>query len=385
MLLTRAHMQQVQTMGPLGFDNEAAAFKAFLATTSGVTNPHSQTVMPVPPTITTDITSVPATLYTRWLSMNAPTELAQVLVENANQFLSSVFLSPQVASMNGSTRIGCSARVSVTINADVIAFYVLGIAGKYRFLVDDRYVDFTGTDAPQAGTGNNYIILTFASKAVRKVTIEMPGNTGLRRIMVKNGDSFGTKPAQKPWRGIMLGDSVAAATGATVPGDGLVQYAADYLGMEIWPSGVGATGYSATSSGTRYKLSERVNADLDAMLATGPIHAVYVAMGLNDLAAQTNVLTDANTTFNLIRTRCPNALVFAINTWDASAPSDPGSTYTDLEAIIRSAASRRPGFYFLDPQGIAYTKPDGDPTHPDTPGHATLGGWLDTTTRAVVI
>ncbi len=361
------------------------ALRDYLATTEGQPNPHSQPAMATPPTITTDTSGAPASTYARTITLATQAEVdTYCLIEGGKQtFAATTFMRPVAATMNASTVVNVASRISVTVNADAVAFYVVGTTQAYRFLVDDQYVDFTGT-VPEAttGTGSNYIILTLASKAEHKVTIELQQGCAVRRIHIKNEDSFGAKPEASAHKGIVLGDSVTASTGASAFGDGYVPFAGDYLGVELWPSGVGATGYVNTNSGARYKLSERIAIDLDAFIADkGQPSIVTVAMGLNDLGLS-GIQAEAETCFDIVREKCPAALVFVVNTWDALAPSPVSTDYNDVKSAIQAAVGSRGGFWFINPEGTAYTK--SETVHPDTSGHQTLGLWLDAHIRESV-
>jgi len=393
----KATLEITAAPGADPFEIQRIALRDYLATTDGADNPHSLAAMADPPTITTSTSS---TLWVNTITLNAAGALDGVLLEGGAPAFYSVatqFLRPEQGSVNAGTaatnRISISSRVSVTVNASAVAFYFVGTGTKARFLVDGQYVDLTGTAPPNnTGTGANWIILTFSGKAVRTVTAELQNNsaspasgTWLRTIGLLTGDTFLSPPSRKSFRGTALGDSVTAATGADYNGDGFVTVANDYLGCEIWPSGSGSTGYTATATGTKYNLKQRAAADLDLMLATGPVDFVIVAMGLNDNNA--TLLADANEAFDIIRAKVPRALVFVVGRWDAYAPSaDPGtgdSSYTAINASIEAAANR-PGFYFLDPSGVSYTKFGGTGVHPDNAGHTTLGLWLDSAMRAAV-
>lgn len=371
-----------------------ASLKAFLAGNSSANNPHSLAVMPSPPTITTSTANLDPT-YPNILYLDTASYLDQTLVEQGRKYITSSFLFtyPATQDNTGAYLSGTTEKISVTANADVVCYYVVGSTLRYRFLVDEfdgngsRYVDLTGTlAATTSGLGQSFIVLTFASKAVRKVTIELQQTQALRTIQIKSGDSYGTRPAAKQFRAVALGDSVAGATGATALGDGLVNIAGDYLGIsDFWASGVGGTGYVNDVSATKFKLYDRLtNAlarDLDAAVALGTVDIVVVAMGLNDIGLS-GVQAEASRCFDYIRALCPSALVFVVGTWDASAPSAPGGAYTTLKTAIQAAVGTRGGFWFLDPQGVSYTKFDA--VHPDTAGHRTLGRWLEGQIRAKV-
>lgn len=355
----------------MGWWSTRAALAEYVTANYDQPNPHNQTTMASPPTITATTSALAPTS----LSLSSSTDLQKVLIEGGSQALvGTVFQRPIAATGSASVTVNVASRLSVSANSDEFYFYVLGTTLPYRFLVDDVYVDTTGTvPAATSGTGTNWIKLAFGSKTARKVTIECQQNCGVRFIGVRSGDTFDSRPAAKARRGIVLGDSITAATGATAFGDGYVQVAGDTLGIELWPSGVGGTGFVNTNSGTRYKLSERLAADLQAVLNAGAVDVIVVAMGINDVGLS-GVEAEAAACFATIRQMFPAAQVLVVGPWDASAPTAPSSSYTTTKGQIQAAMAGRGGFYFLDPEGVGYTKSDS--THPDTAGHQTLGDWL---------
>lgn len=357
-----------------------SAFKTYLAAFDPSTNPHALSVMPSPPTITTSTANLDAT-YARQLNLSTTADVTNsILIEGGKQALTAtVFEQPYASTISSGVFQKVCSRVSVNASADVVAFYVIGSALPYRFLVDGRYVDMTGTiPAATTGTGTNWIILTFGSKATRKVTIELQQGQALRKIAVKTADAWGTKPASSTFRMCVLGDSIAASTAATHFGDGFVPIMGDYLGIpDTWPSGVGSTGYVNTASGTRYKLSQRL---LDAN-ANGLWDIIDICIGINDLGLS-GIQAEAATCFDSLRSSNPKALIGVTGPWDSGAPSAPSSDYTAAKTAIQAAMAGRGGFYWFDPQGTSYTKFDA--VHPDTAGHTTLAAWKVAQWRAAL-
>ncbi len=263
-------------------------------------------------------------------------------------------------------------RVTTVANAQRIAFRVLSSSGNdaYRFIVDGHYVDRDHMVAGADG-GRVFIVLDFGTKAERTITIESFAAWAIDGIHVAAGDTL-TKPATKQLRGIVLGDSFTTGTGATHQDDGYVTVASDYLGAELWASGVGGTGYVNTQSGTLFALPTRVAADLDRCIAFGSVDVVVVAMGINDLGMP-GIEDAASTCFDIIRQKLPDALVFVVGSWNPTAPSTDAD-YAAAKSAIQAAMGSRGGFWFLDPESVEYTK--ADTTHPDNSGHRTLGAWL---------
>jgi hypothetical protein len=355
------------------------AFRSYLASFDTDNSPHTKSAMASPPTIATTTSDLSATYPKSLVLATASDVTNSILIEGGIPALNAtVFEQPYASTISSGVFQKVASRISVNVvNADVIALYVLGNAAAIRFLIDDQYVDFTGTvPAATSGTGSNYITITPGSPLTGKFTVELQQGSGLRRIQIKNTASFGTKPAAKAFRAIVLGDSFTAATGATAFGDGYVTVAWDNMGVsDAIPSGVGSTGYVNTASGTRYKLSQRLT---DAS-AHGPFDIIDIAMGKNDLGLE-GIQAEAETCFNSLRASFPRALFFVTGPWDSSAPSDPGADYATCKAAIQAAMAGRGGFWFHDPEGVSFTKSDA--THPDTAGHATLAAWKVAQVRA---
>jgi hypothetical protein len=83
-----------------------------------------------------------------------------------------------------------------------------------------------------------------------------------------------------------------------------------------------------------------------------------------------------------LRANHPNALIFVIGPWDSASPGSASTGYTTVKQQIISATADRGGFYFLDPEGLTYSKVDA--VHPDDAGHAKLGNWLNAQIRSVI-
>jgi hypothetical protein len=282
-------------------------------------------------------------------------------------------------------------QVGAIVDAARVAIRVTGnVSELYRFKVDGQYVSFTGTAVGAGGTAT-YALLDFGSKAPRLIEIEngqsTDGRAASRRFISMSIDPSDTltAPPAAALPTIVLGDSFTAPTGSTIAGDSWSVVMADYLGLkDRWASGQGGTGYvNDAGTGTKYKLADRLVADLDRMIAITPPKIVMVAMGLNDLGAPGSIEAQANACFDIIRQKCPDALVFVLAPWDTAAPSAVSGAYTTGKAGIISAMGSRGGFYFVDMEGVAFTK-IGDATHPNDAGHTTLGLSVNSKVRALV-
>jgi lysophospholipase L1-like esterase len=365
-----------------------AKLKGFLAAHDGAANPHALAQMSAPPTIRAVSSLVaPDTDLTVAYRYSAATGVLRYEGGGNKSFAAGTYrqfpAATQAASGGnlGSGENSVLWQVRLIANAAKLAFRLLGSARAYRFIVDGRYVSAAGTFTA-VNTGTQYIVLDFGSKAVRSITIENQESTAFDGVYVAPGDAV-TLPSASPFRLLALGDSFAAGAGAGHVGDGLFAVAGDYLATsDRWLSGVGGTGYVATSGGTAYTLSQRLSADLGRFRGLGAADMVVVAAGLNDVG-QSGIAAAAAALFTAIRAAAPEAVVFVVGPWDTAAPVAVGTSYTAAKAAIRTAMAGREGFWFLDPEGRAFTKSDG--THPDTAGHLALGQWLATSIRAILV
>jgi lysophospholipase L1-like esterase len=374
-------------------DVAKAQMVAHLATTLGAGNPHSLPEMPVAPTVTLSVgaSTAPSAPYAA-LTQSALWSAADARIS----YEGGAFYEPSATYRRfpcatkisggsaGATANQVAWRASINADAAAVGIAVLGATNntcQYRFLVNDQYVSLTPSNTTAGG--RQYFTLDFGSKVLRKVSVELcagGGASGLgafRGFFVAVGDTL-SLPAARP-RMIVLGDSYTATTGAGKPGDGYAIVMADYLGVEVWASGIGGSGYIATSSGTEYKLSDRIAADLDRALLYGTLEFVVVAMGVNDIGAG-DVTTEAGVCFNIIRAKCPVALVMVFGPWNVQTPTQSAGNLS-AENQIRAAAGGRAGFYFVDNSALSF---DNDGTHPTNAGHATIGSTEATAIRAAL-
>lgn len=258
--------------------------------------------------------------------------------------------------------------VGFRTNANRVAFRVDGsylINEQLRFFVDGKLVSIAEPTAVSPGR--------------RWLTIDIGAGTKEVLFRLVGGGYFlgcalpataTCEPLAKPFRAVVLGDSFTTGAGGPIYGFGYVHYLRDLLGMlDMWPSGLGGTGYAATNGGTYYSLPQRIAADLGRATALGPVDVVIVAMGINDIG-MAGVQTAAEGVVGSIRALAPGAAIYLIGPFDVAAPAAPSASYLSTKAAIQAAAIGD-RTYFVDMQGVSFTKSDG--THPDALGHKTLG------------
>lgn len=364
----------------------------YLATLSP-DNPHTLPVMANPPavTVTNAGTTAPGTFPALTQESNVILNSASFNLEGGWEAIAStnyrIFPVATIAATGGnvgSGRQGVVWRASRIADAAVVAIRVLGSTLPYRLLVNGQYVSLTGT-VTFTTSGSNWIILDFTAvggKASRLITIEGEQGLSFRSMHIAPGDTFASR-APSPFRMLGFGDSFEQGTGATRAGDGLGRIIGDSLGIpDTWLSGVGSTGLVAKGSGsTLFNLQERDDTDLDHFLSLGPAHIVREAMGINDITLS-GIEAAANSVFDTIRSKCPSAMVFVIGPWDKNAPLAPQTGYAACKASIQAAIANRPGFYFIDVEGVSFTKSDG--LHPDNAGHLTLAAFVTAQMKSII-
>jgi lysophospholipase L1-like esterase len=387
--------QEVPTTPAEPWTTTRNLLRAYFAGNNNAPNPHSLSAMPAPPTVVTGAgsPSAPAAPYdtlTRSYRYAADTLGDVVRFDGgADKPYFTDFRRFPVATMaetGGNVLDGEDAgswRVGVVADAAAIAFRVVGSSVyRYRMIVDGRYVSFETTS--MAAGGRQYIVLDFGTKAVRTVQIEGSRAAAIDGIHVAPADTV-TKLQEAPFGALIFGDSFVTSTGVPSErdGDGLAVVAGDHLGMPVWASGVGSSGYVATAGGTVFALPQRIGADIQRYVAQkgAQPQVVIVAMGINDIGAG-GIVPAAATCFDIIRNRCPAALVFVMGPWDRAAPLAPAAGYPEARNSILTALAGRAGFFFIDTEGIDFTKADS--THPDLAGHQTLGFWLSARIRVLV-
>jgi lysophospholipase L1-like esterase len=201
---------------------------------------------------------------------------------------------------------------------------------------------------------------------------------------------------------MVVGDSFAAAGGATVVNNAFPQVLSDLLGVrDMWNNGVGSTGYLQDASGTqttfRQRLPDAVNARPDILLVVG---------GHNDASFGVQAFRAEVTAYLRAARALPDLIavpiiIGGINGGNGTAALAPFETAM-AEAV---AAFNDPlVFYFpeiTNPEGAWFTGTgstaaltgsgncdiyiSSDGIHPNDAGHAFLAGRLrDAITRTVL-
>lgn len=262
--------------------------------------------------------------------------------------------------------------VEFLFDGTTLEFAFKDLAGYYTTIkVDDEYVSLTPSASGGSG-GIRYLPITFASRAVRRITIL---NSGAYFYGVQTGPNDTVTPA--PVRGprcIVATDSFGSTGAAGAATTSFVQVMADYLGWDdVWASHAGGTGY--VNPGTTVKLADRFQSDV----ADNNPEVVVVAMGLNDLA---QTLADVQTQVAAVLDAAQAAadLVVAVSPWWHGDVSTYTTALLDVRDAIKTAADAR-GIPFLD---VLEMPPGSTPLTSTTTAAAAASGASSISTAAAV-
>lgn len=217
-----------------------------------------------------------------------------------------------------------------------------GTAGDVLLKVDDEYVSLT----PQtiANDGNVYYwYFDFGARKVRRIDFIAGTSFSFGGVFTEANDTITPAPVRGP-RVIVVGDSFTEGTGSNSGVNGYVMAFADAMGWDdVWPSGVGSTGYvAATAPKVNYR--SRLTADVtayapDIVLFTG---------GYNDYSSTpAQITTEAGLLFGQARSELPDALLVCVSPyWNAGAAPIEAQTWAKRDAL--KAAIVAVGGLFVD-------------------------------------
>lgn len=200
--------------------------------------------------------------------------------------------------------------------------------------IDDHFVSLD----PYQSSGQIVLLLEFGVAARRRIDIISWG-LGFAGVYTDPQDCIFAAEQRGP-RTVVFGDSFTTPE----PINWVNWFAHDMGWDDVWPSGVGGTGFVADALGNAPSLPERVASDI----APYSPDVVYIHAGLNDLSSPASqVELNAALTVRRIREHCPEAMIvggtntaFGIESWDAQA--------LDVMDAIRSG---------LEGEGAGYISP----------------------------
>jgi lysophospholipase L1-like esterase len=298
---------------------------------------------------------------------------------------------------------GVAMRVAFRTDALAIDVVMLGqaSASRVRLLVDGQYADKTGAACFSSSGGNTFNIVwpNGTSRRMRRYDIEFEKDGGFFGVRIGAGDALQPVAIGDRYRIGVIGDSVAASTGATRSGDGWAFHAGRRLGnmdLDLVSMSIGSTGYIAP--GTTWPFASHL-----ADLTLQPLDEIWLAGGANDQGYATADVTAAVLGLLAgVRLRCPaqpvivmgsfigggqNAQALATETAIKAAFDqwrDPNSAFVPFNLAsprLQTGNSAAPatGNYQYYGQGSI------DTTHPSDAGHDYIGSYVAEARRQIIL
>jgi hypothetical protein len=264
-------------------------------------NPHVLGIMTSPPTVTLLATIPPQNTNNYPCLAPSGNFSAQMYATGGTPFfrgpgLANSFGFPSTSVSNaGSGNIvsnlaAMAWRVQLIVDAIDPVFQLVNSANGARFVVitpgvGAQYVSITPT-VPSNGGANNWIQLTFGSRASREIWIE--GIQALSLIAVGVRANETVIPVPTGLRMTFIGDSIVQGTigGGGYNGDGFALVMGDCLGVsDVRMSGIGGQGVQAIETGGTWNLPARLTPAINAnafIYDAPPSDVIVFAMGVND-------------------------------------------------------------------------------------------------------
>ena len=271
---------------------------------AGLANPRNSGLYPAPPVITDHGTTNPALTAGNPYTCNAVSQGVWHVV--GGRYGIAGRINAGVVDGAG-TEINSYARWEVMADSRYFTARVGATTAPYRFIIDGRYVSATGTvTATTAGAADQYLMLDFGSRGVRRIVVESTRTGRLAGGYVEDGAALWPVDASEVPHAVFLGDSYVFGSGPEITADGLAVQMADRMGLAIQASGSGGTGWNQTASGAR-RFDQRIAAG-DLALGYHAPEVIFLHASVNDAHAgqsATAVETNALAGLRAARARHP--------------------------------------------------------------------------------
>lgn len=322
---------------PAALHRQGGAARLFRAIRAAQTaNPRNAGAFPGPLTITDAGATMPATVAAGYPLSSAALGIWHVvggrLWTGNNNVRAAIIDAAATPSQPG-------FRVEAMLDARYAALRLLPNAQPIRLLVDGRYVAAAGTTlGTQTGNTPQYLLLDFGTRAIRRLTVELPPLGALFGAYVESGGKMWPVSLGDAVHGAMLGDSYVAGAGPAQNGDGVAIQLGDWLGIHLHASGSGGTGWATVNSAFRF--DQRI-ANGDLALSYYPPEIVFLMASYNDRYADAATIT-ANALAGLrsARSQCPDVPVIVFGACPgATGPSTGAPSILQAEAAVRAAVT----------------------------------------------
>jgi len=303
---------------------------------AALANPRISGLHPAPPTITDNGATSPALTSANPYSCNS-TSLGVWHVAGG-RYGSAGRISAGVIDAAGN-EIYSFARWEVMADSRYLTVRVGPTTAPYRFIVDGRYVSLTGTvTATTTGNTDQYLILDFGTRAVRRIVVEATRTGRLSGGYVEDGATLWPVDTSEIPAAVFLGDSYVFGSGPDVTADGIAAQMADRMGLALQASGSGGTGWNQTATSV-YRFDQRIaNGDLAFGYRTPEV--IFLHASVNDAYSTQNSATlQANALAGLRAARAQFPLVPIVVFGCVAAPNKTASQVTAAEAATSAAVT----------------------------------------------
>jgi len=310
------------------------------ANKAALSNPRNAGLHPSPPTITDNGAALPTPTTTSYTCNFANQGVFHVV---GGRFGVGGRVSAGVQDA-AATEINSYARFEAMADCRYFAARVGPTTAPYRFLVDGRYVSLTGTvTATTTGSTDQYLLLDFGSRAVRRIVVEANRTGKFAGAYVEDGAALWPVDTSEIPHGVFLGDSYVFGTGPDVAADGIAVQMADRMGLALQASGSGGTGFNQTATSV-YRFDQRI-ANGDAMLGYAAPEVVFLLTSVNDAyAGQAYATVQANALAGLrsVRAQLPGVPIVVFGC--VAAPNRIAAQVSSAESAVATAVGA-----FADP------------------------------------
>jgi hypothetical protein len=261
------------------------------ANRAAANNPRTAGLHPTPPTITDNGATSPAITSANPYGCNAANRGVWHVV--GGRYGSGGRISAGVLD-TAPTDINTYARWEVMADSRYFTARLGPTTVPYRFIVDGRYVSQSGTVlATTTGNTDQYVLLDFGTRAVRRIVVEAMRTGRLAGGFVEDGAALWPVDTSDVPYGVFLGDSYVFGSGPDFTADGVAVQMADRLGVALQASGSGGTGWNQTATGVHRFDQRIVNGDLG--LAYQAPEVIFLHASVNDAyAGQSAATVQAN-------------------------------------------------------------------------------------------
>lgn len=292
-------------------------------------------MMSSPPTVSTGTASLDAALTNSYMVTTTPTAF-RTSGGTPTIFSTNFWTFPVVNVVSGSGNLGGTANavgyaVEFMADADRVQIQVLRGTSTLGIMVEVDGQRMTSVPLSWTATGSTmYILADFGVRAIRKFRVEGDQYGGFRGVNVRPTCTVWKPPGPPEITVAVVGDSVAAQTGATRPNGGFVSSIGKLLGWnDIRAVALSGSGYVlAGASGCVFGHSSRV-ADT---VACNP-QVVIIPGSTNDLG-QSGVSAAALAAWQAYRTALPNTPIVIGGIFPGAG--GPSAALLALETLLKT-------------------------------------------------